>query len=48
MGDGMLAEFPSAVQALRAAIGIQEGMRRRNAGPPSDRPRDDHPPEISR
>jgi class 3 adenylate cyclase len=31
MGDGMLAEFPSAVQALRAAIGIQEAMRRRNA-----------------
>jgi adenylate cyclase len=38
MGDGMLAEFPSAVQALRAAIGIQEGMRQRNAGPSSGRP----------
>ena len=31
MGDGMLAEFPSAVQALRAAMGIQEGMLRRNS-----------------
>jgi adenylate cyclase len=30
MGDGLLAEFPSAVQALRAAIGIQERMRVRN------------------
>src|SRR5579863_3079455 len=26
MGDGMLAEFPSAVSALRATIGIQEAM----------------------
>jgi adenylate cyclase len=31
MGDGMLAEFPSAVQALRAAIGIQERLHQRNA-----------------
>jgi adenylate cyclase len=31
MGDGMLAEFPSAVQALRAAIAIQERIRKRNA-----------------
>jgi adenylate cyclase len=31
MGDGMLAEFPSAVQALRAAIGIQERLSERNA-----------------
>ena len=34
MGDGMLAEFPSAVQALRAAIGMQERMRTRNNGLP--------------
>jgi adenylate cyclase len=32
MGDGLLAEFPSAVQALRAAINMQERMRARNAG----------------
>jgi class 3 adenylate cyclase len=38
IGDGMLAEFPSAVQALRAAIGIQEAMQQRNAGPSSGRP----------
>jgi class 3 adenylate cyclase len=38
MGDGLLAEFPSAVQALRAAIGIQEGMRQRNTEPSSGRP----------
>jgi class 3 adenylate cyclase len=31
MGDGMLAEFPSAVQALRAAIGMQEHIQARNA-----------------
>jgi adenylate cyclase len=30
MGDGLLAEFPSAVQALRAAIAIQEQIRARN------------------
>jgi hypothetical protein len=32
MGDGMLAEFPSAVSALRAAIGIQQGVLARNSG----------------
>jgi len=28
MGDGLLAEFPSAVQALRAAIGADSEARR--------------------
>jgi adenylate cyclase len=32
MGDGMLAEFPSAVEALRAAIRIQQGLLARNSG----------------
>ena len=32
MGDGMLAEFPSAVLALRAAIGIQDSLRDAAAG----------------
>ena len=26
-GDGLLAEFPSTVQALRCAIGVQERLR---------------------
>ena len=34
MGDGILAEFPSAVQALRASISMQERMQARNAGLP--------------
>jgi adenylate cyclase len=36
MGDGMLAEFPSAVQALRAALSIQESMQARNGVHPND------------
>jgi adenylate cyclase len=31
MGDGLLAEFPSAVQALQAAMGMQQRLRARNA-----------------
>jgi adenylate cyclase len=36
MGDGLLAEFPSVVLALRAAIDIQRSQKRRNADIPAD------------
>ena len=36
MGDGMLAEFPSAVWALHAAIEIQTSLKERNADFPAD------------
>ena len=32
MGDGVLVEFPSAVEAVLAAVEIQEGMARREVG----------------
>jgi class 3 adenylate cyclase/TolB-like protein len=35
-GDGVLAEFPSVVEAMRAAIAIQEGAAARDAGLPAD------------
>jgi adenylate cyclase len=35
-GDGWLAEFPSALAALRASIQMQREMATRNAGVPSD------------
>ena len=37
MGDGMLVEFASAVDAVRAANEVQEAMSRRNAEMPEDR-----------
>jgi adenylate cyclase len=36
-GDSLLIEFPSAVEAVRYAISVQEGMAARNADTPSDR-----------
>ncbi len=35
-GDGLLAEFPSVVDALRCALGVQDGMAERNKGLPED------------
>src|ERR1700757_1257095 len=31
-GDGLLAEFPSVVDAVRCAVEVQRGMTERNAG----------------
>lgn len=37
MGDGMLVEFPSVVEATSCALKIQEGMVSRNAGSAADK-----------
>jgi adenylate cyclase len=37
MGDGILAEFPSAVEAVQCAVQIQQKMAERNADLPEDR-----------
>jgi class 3 adenylate cyclase/TolB-like protein/Tfp pilus assembly protein PilF len=36
-GDGVMAEFGSAVEAVRSAVELQRGMAERNAGKPADR-----------
>jgi class 3 adenylate cyclase len=35
-GDGLLAEFPSVVDAVRCAVEVQRGMAERNAATPVD------------
>src|SRR5262249_44617701 len=37
IGDGVLAEFPSAVDAVECAVQLQQGMERANAELPGDR-----------
>jgi adenylate cyclase len=32
MGDGLLAEFGSVVDAVHCAVALQQGMAKRNAG----------------
>ena len=36
-GDGLLAEFPSVVDAVRCAVEFQRGMAERNAETPEDK-----------
>ena len=37
MGDGLLAEFPSVVEAVQCAVGIQQDMAEREPSMPGDR-----------
>src|ERR1700752_593567 len=37
MGDGLLAEFASVVDAVECAVALQSGMAERNAGLADDR-----------
>ena len=37
MGDGLLAEFASVVEAVHCAVAIQQGMAQRNADTPEGR-----------
>jgi adenylate cyclase len=36
MGDGLLVEYPSVVDAVRSAVAVQEGMRARNVDTPTE------------
>src|SRR5262252_4213884 len=36
-GDGVLAEFPSVVDAVRCAVDVQRAMAERNAGTPPEK-----------
>src|SRR6266576_5652013 len=36
-GDGLLAEFPSVVDAVRCAVEVQRGVAERNAGTPPEK-----------
>ena len=37
MGDGLLLEFPSVVDAVRCAVAVQDGMGERNTDTPEDK-----------
>ncbi len=37
MGDGLLLEFPSVVEAVRCVVEVQQGMAARNEGVDEDR-----------
>src|SRR5208283_3365340 len=37
MGDGVIVEFRSVVEAVRCAMEVQSGMAERNAGVPDER-----------
>jgi class 3 adenylate cyclase len=39
MGDGLLAEFSSAVGAVECAVSLQRGLSERNANVPEDQTR---------